>query len=97
MNPESICGVDQAGLAFASAGHECRRAGQTIESLGAKHKAFSLDFCSAVMMRVDEEDSVGSLADEGGDDDDDDGDEGQDDEDEEDDDAEKKGDGPMTA
>ena len=62
-----------------------------IEAFGAKHKAFSLDFCSAVMMRVDEEDSVDSVADEGGDDDDDDGDEGQGDEDEEDDD-EKKGD-----
>ena len=56
----------------------------------AKHKAFSLDFCSAVMMRVDEGDSVDSVADEGGDDDDD-GDEGQDDEDE-DDDGEKEGD-----
>ena len=27
---------------------------QTIEDFGDKHKVFSLDFCSAVMMRVDE-------------------------------------------
>ena len=62
---------------------------QTI-SFGDKRKAFSLDFCSAVMMRVDE-DSVDSVADEGGDDhDDDDGDEGQDDEDEEDEDGDEE-------
>ena len=76
LGPESIRGVGQTGLAFASAGH----------------KAYSLDFCSAVMMRVDEEDSVDSVADEGGDDDDDDGDEGHDGEDEEDDAEEKEGD-----
>ena len=90
MDPESIRGVDQTGLAFASAGHAGAQVDkwQTIEGFGL-HKAFSLDFCSAVMMRVDEEDSVDSVADEGGDDDDD-GDEGQDDD--EDDDEEKEGD-----
>ena len=64
---------------------------QRIAGFGAIHKAFGLDFCSAVMMRVDEEDSVESVVDEGGDDDDDDGDEGQDDEDD-DDDEDKEGD-----
>ena len=65
---------------------------QTIEGFRDKHKAFGLDFCSAVMMRVDEEDSADSVADEGGDDDDGDGHEGQDDEDEEDEEDEEDGD-----
>ena len=68
---------------------------QTIEVSGLNAKHLAWTFASAVMMRVDEEESVDSVADEGvdddDDDDDDDGNEGQDDEDEEDDD-EKEGD-----